>query len=78
MWNDKPWFKSHVFPFWLIPISWEGWLLQLLGVPLTFVPAYLCVAVFEVGGLPFLVATATFVCLAGLILLLALWHTQKN
>ncbi|MBB3983562.1 hypothetical protein GGR44_003253 [Sphingobium fontiphilum] len=78
MWNGKPWFRRFGLPFWLVPISWEGWTIQLLGVPLTAIPAYLTVVVFEEGSLSFLLASAAFIALASFILTLAIWHIEKN
>jgi hypothetical protein len=76
--SDRPWFRSYIFPFWVVPVSWQGWAVQLVGVPLTAIPAYLSVAVFEEGSPAFIFSSAAFILSAGALATLAYVHTEKH
>jgi hypothetical protein len=76
--GNSPWFSSYAFPFWVMPVSWQGWVLEIIGVPMTMIPAYLSLTLYDAGGLPFRLAAATFIIMSGALITLAYLHTERH
>ncbi|MAN11634.1 MAG: hypothetical protein VX205_12245 [Pseudomonadota bacterium] len=76
--DKRPWFRSYIFSFWVIPVHWKGWLLLFSTLASTYALLCLMLDVFDEGSAGMYICATAYIIVAGTGLTLMHIHTEKH